>query len=520
MTEMKTYKSNMAVVVIGGGPSGAAAAKAMADRGYTNIDLYEAYPHPKSLAKTSSKAYKIALSPRGLQGIIDSTGLDLVEEAKEDGEGVVSVDMSRHVYNPKTKKTSLRTTNHKEHPFVIIPRKGLVERILGAAQESCVRVHFQHRLLDVDFENRVATFAVLGENGEGGAKENTTPQTIEVKYDLLIGADGCNSKVRNLMVENKKSLNEFSARIAEDSMEYQVAVLPENPFAKSLPEGCVHSWNNKELNGLCLAFPTKEPTDGTNDSDAQKHSLLFTIVFPEGQLESFRKDGYRTPLTKLCPDLFEGKDGERFLSEIEVQLRENQIANGGLCVWSSSFGHANVDTKGQASGVILLGDSAHGMWPSLGQGANCSLESVGVFVRCLDQLESEYKESDKITSSWIKDLVERFDNARFKDATAAVDLTYGGIGTRQARGRLNAPLSYKLQLVGMFLLHKLTFGIVPMPALLEVMKGNKDYSYSTAKRFHFFYEKYICLGSLFFFVGMLTAGRKAFSGSIGVGSEL
>lgn len=516
MTETKTNKSNMAVVVIGGGPSGAAAAKAMADRGFTNINLYEAYPHPKSLSKTSSKAYKIALSPRGLQGIIDSTGIDLVKEAKGDGEGVVSIDMARHVHNPKTKKTKVNTMHHKENPFVIVPRKGLVERILDAAQESSVRVHFQHRLLDVDFENRVATFAIL--NDEGGAKDNATPQTVEVKYDLLIGADGCNSKVRNLMVENKKSLDEFSARTAADSMEYQVAVLSENPFADSLPEGCVHSWNNKELNAICLGFPTKKPND--DGSDSQKYSSLYTIVFPEGQLESFRKDGYRTPLTKLCPDLFEGEDGERRLSEFEAQLRENQIANGGLCVWSSSFGHATVDTKGQASGVILLGDAAHGMWPSLGQGANCSLETVGVFVRCLDQLESEYKVNNEITLSWIKELVERFDKSRFKDATAAVDLTYGGIGARNTRGRLNAPLSYKLQLIGMMLLHKLTFGVVPMPALIEVMKGSKDYSYSTARKFHFFYEKYICLGSLFLFVGMFTAGRKVFSSSIGVGSEL
>lgn len=520
MTETKSSKSSMAVVIIGGGPSGAAAAKAMADRGYTNINLYEAYPHPKSLSKTSSKAYKIALSPRGLQGIIDSTGIDLAKEAKEGGEGVVSIDLSRHVYNPKTKKTSSRTMNHKENPFVIIPRKGLVERILDAAQESSVRVNFQHRLLEVDFENRVATFAILGENGEGGSKENATPQTVEVKYDLLIGADGCNSKVRNLMVENKKSLNEFTARIAEDSMEYQVAVLPENPFAESHPEGCVHSWNNKELNAICLGFPTKKTNDGTNGSENQKHSMLFTIVFPEGQLESFRDDGYRAPLTKLLPDLFAGEHWENRLAEFEVQLRENQIANGGLCVWSSSFGHANVDTKGQASGVILLGDAAHGMWPSLGQGANCSLESVAVFVRCLDQLESENKENDKIASSLIKELVERFDDARFEDATAAVDLTYGGIGERQSRGRLNAPLSYKLQLGGMFLLHKLTFGIVPMPALFGIMKGNKDYSYSTAKRFHFFYEKYICLGSLFFFIGMFTAGRKGFPSLLGIGAEL
>jgi len=520
MTGTKNSKSNMAVVIVGGGPSGAAAAKAMADRGYTNINLYEAYPHPKSLSKTSSKAYVIALSYRGQQGILDSTGIDMVKEAEGAAEGVISNDMARHIHNPKTKQTSAKTRNHKETPSLIIPRKALTERLLDAAHESGTCVNYQHRLVEVDFENRVATFAILGENGDEGVKEKATPRTVNVKYDLLIGADGCNSKVRNLMVDNNKSLKDFSARIEEDTMEYQVAVLPDSLFVDSHPEGTVHSWNNKELNAICLGFPMKKNDGGTNDSDTPRYSMLFAVVFPEGKLESFRDDGYRAPLTKLLPDLFVGEDGKKRLSEFEGQLRENHIANGGLCVWSSSLGHADVDAQGQTGGVILLGDSGHGMWPSLGQGANCALESVAVFVRCLDELANKDEEKGEIASSWTKELVQRFQDARFEDAVAAVDLTYGGIGARKSRGRINAPFSYKLQMIGMMLLHKLTFGIVPMPALLRLMTGSKDLSYSTAKRFNFHYEKYICLGALFFSIGIITAGMKAFPNSSGNGTEL
>lgn len=264
----------------------------------------------------------------------------------------------------------------------------------------------------------------------------------------------------------------------------------------------------------------KNNNKGKGNSVIPEHSMLFAVVFPEGKLESFRNDGYRAPLKKLLPDLFAGEEGEKRLSEFEEQLRENQIANGGLCVWSSSLGHADVDAQGQAGGVILLGDSAHGMWPSLGQGANCALESVAVFMKCLDQLASKDEENNEISSSWAKQLVERFNNARFEEAVAAVDLTYGGIGARESRGRLNAPLSYKLQMVGMMLLHKLTFGIIPMPALFQILKGTKDLSYLTAKRFNFYYEKYICLGALFFFIGIITVGVKSFPNPSGNGTEL
>ena len=258
------------------------------------------------------------------------------------------------------------------------------------------------------------------------------------------------------------------ARLAEDSMEYQVVVLPQNPFANTHPKGTTHSWNNGELNSICLGFPL------LNDA------MLFAIVFPEGKLESFRKTEYEASLTKLLPDLFRDDNAGLLLEEFEKQLKSNQIANGGLCVWSSELGHPE-------SGIVLLGDSGHGMWPSLGQGANCALESVGVFCKCLDTLESSSS-----FSSWTSRLVRDYSEARSEDATAAVDLTYGGIGARESRGRMNAPLSSKLQMVGMMLLHKLTLGVVPMPALLRILMGTRGLSYSTAKKFHFQYEKYIC----------------------------
>eukprot|EP00533_Pseudo-nitzschia_delicatissima_P002225 CAMPEP_0116094992 /NCGR_PEP_ID=MMETSP0327-20121206/9425_1 /TAXON_ID=44447 /ORGANISM="Pseudo-nitzschia delicatissima, Strain B596" /LENGTH=490 /DNA_ID=CAMNT_0003586629 /DNA_START=105 /DNA_END=1577 /DNA_ORIENTATION=- len=485
-----TETNNSSIVIVGGGPSGASAAKAMLDRGYTNVNLYEAYPHPKTLSTTSSKAYVIALSPRGQQGILDATGIDVLKEAssKDSDLGVVSHHLARHVYNPKTKKTSSKPRPTTGIERTVVTRQALTGHLLHAAHESGAKIHYQHRLVEIDFDKKVAIFENDGKR-------------IETSYDLLVAADGSRSKVRTLMVENKTTLTDFSARTAEDSMEYQVVTLPQNPFAETHPENTTHSWNNKELNAISLGFPIKK--DGNNDS------MLFAIVFPEGQLESFRKTGYETPLTKLLPDLFgdESPNRKANLEAFEMQLRTNQIANGGLCVWASGLGHAS-------SGIVLLGDSGHGMWPSLGQGANCALESVAVFVKCLDELNASDKNSKK---PWTSCLIENFEIARSDDAIAAVDLTYGGIGARESRGRMNAPLSSKLQMIGMMLLHKLTLGVVPMPALLRVLMGTKGLSYSTAKKFHFGYEKYICWGALASVVLVTTTlkGSSSFSGISG-----
>merc|ERR1712106_219140 len=97
--------------------------------------------------------------------------------------------------------------------------------------------------------------------------------------------------------------------------------------------------------------------------------------------------------------------------------------------------------------------------------------------------------------SWIASLVQAYNDTRLEDAQAAVDLTYGGIGARESRGRQNAPITFKLQIAGMMVLHKLTLGVVPMPALIQLLMGSKV-SYQKLKKFNFCYEKYICLGAL------------------------
>jgi len=494
------------ILIVGGGPSGAATAKALGDRGFSNVHLYEAYPHPKNLSKTSSKAYVIAINSRGQNGIRASTGIDLVQEASDPSNktrGVVSHDMARHNTNKKN-QTSARCRNHEGNPSLIIPRKALAERLLEAAEESGATIHYRHRLQDVDFDRKVATFA------DGGGTD------VKVGYDLLLGADGSNSRVRGIMSDNQTSLKDFSVRTEEDSMEYQVAVLPRNPFEASHPNGTAHVWNNAELNAICLGFPL-QPTE-----DNEHQSLLLAVVFPEGKLGSFSqtKDGYRPPLAKLLPDLFDenndndnNSDAEENFRIVEEQLRANQIANGGLCVWSSSLGQAVVDpkTRETTSGVILLGDAAHGMWPSLGQGANCALESVAVFAKCLDAVLSSAggPNGEAATDrSWIASLVRAYNDARLEDARAAVDLTYGGIGARESRGRQNAPITFKLQVAGMMVLHKLTLGVVPMPALMQLLLGSKDVSYQKLKKFNFCYEKYICLGALAIATTLIVVWRN------------
>ena len=308
--------------------------------------------------------------------------------------------------------------------------------------------------MSVDFEKKIADFQKASDGS-----------TVQHPYDLLIGCDGSNSIVWTLLALDVNS--GFRVRTVDDDMEYQVAVLRESfqdmcneSEAASIPVGTVHSWNDRPANSLCLAFPHEEG------------GLLFTIIFPDGKLEEFKEqDSYDAVLASLLPDVtLEAQ------SEIIQQLKKDGggPSTGGTCVFPSFLGSAK-------HGVVLVGDSGHGMFPSLGQGANCALESAAVFSNTLDDVSVN-------VDNWPEPLVVEYNTRCYDDAQSAVALTYQGMGGTKKRHANNASILFMAQIGTIMLLHKITFGLVPKPAMLRLMFG-EDESYSSIARDHFIYEK-------------------------------
>lgn len=446
--------SKLRVVIVGGGPAGAVVAKALADRGLYDVHVLEAYPHPDEVPKNSGKAYVIALQPRGQRGIEEATSIVPLTVPGT----VVSTEMIRH--------PSKKSLHHKDAPHLIAPRNTLTAHLLNEAKAAGATVSFHRKLVAVDFAKRVARL-----------DSESSGTVVDVPYDLLIGADGANSTVRALL--DQSELSDFAVeRMEEDSMEFQVATIPSSFQEGYFPsQSAVHVWNDKKFNSLGFAFPL-----------AGGKSMRSVVVFPQGKFDEWRKHynegnnglgGFSEGLESLMPDV-----RKSVRDEMIQQFSEGTPHNGGLCIWVSALGCPN-------NGVVLVGDSGHAMWPSLGQGANCALESAAIFCKAVDSVASNIG----TPVEWSASVVQQFNSERYHDARSCVDLTYGGVGARESRGRTTAPLTFKLQVGVMMLLHKLSFGCVPMPALLRLMKG-EVVAYSTVHRLNFFYEKALCLSLL------------------------
>lgn len=208
--------------------------------------------------------------------------------------------------------------------------------------------------------------------------------------------------------------------------------------------------------------------------------------------------------TSALAGLFSDWTPDSVLDLARLLAREDNVPNiGGTQVWSPALSHP-------ASGVVLIGDAGHGMWPSLGQGCNAALESVSVFADAIESVKGSVSSgagcrgvdfgasSDEEVA---RAIALEYDGLRRDDALAAVDLAYGGVGGTKARGSPHSSPMFKFQVMLFVAMNKLTAGLVPMPAMMRIMKGDGA-RYSTLKRANEV-EKCVAYGTV---IGVLGFG--------------
>ncbi|XP_078345085.1 kynurenine 3-monooxygenase-like isoform X2 [Oculina patagonica] len=335
------------IVIVGGGLVGSLCAVFLVKRGF-KVDLYEAREDPRGVEFARGRSTNLALSTRGIEPLREAGALESVLPL-----GVAMY--GRMLHSKSGDKTPLYYHQEGPHPLLAMERRKVNEKLLSAAESfSNVNLYFEHKLLSADLEKGHLTF--LRSDGK----------TVEVDAQLVIGADGARSTIRNEMM--KKPRFDFSQKyISHGYKEFQL--LPTQSGEYAIKANYLHVWPRDSL--MLIAIPNKE------------QSFTCTLIMPFENFDSLEtKEDVMSFFNADFPDFVQLMGEERIL--------EDFFKNPVLPMVSIKCKPYHISDK-----ALIIGDAAHAMVPFFAQGMNSGFEDCLILDRLLDKHDNNF---DEITS--------------------------------------------------------------------------------------------------------------------------
>ena len=350
--------------VVGGGPVGTLLAISLARHGY-QVGLYEGRPDSRRTNIYQGKSINIALSDRGWTSL-EKIGISA--EAKEQ-----AIPMYHRAVHDVDGELTALPYGQEGDAIWSVSRSGINEQLLDIADgEANITTHFEHRLIDVDFETATATFSVKDAGN------------VLVESDYLFGADGANSKVRRLAHD----LPRFGYSQTYMPQSYIELNIPANPDGShQLEKNALHIWPRKDF--MLIALPNP---DGT---------FTCTLFLNDSGDPSFESLTERSAVQAFFETNF--ADALDYLERpVDVFMEKTPAPLFLVHVFPWSFNNK----------VGLIGDAAHAIVPFYGQGMNCGFEDCAE----LDALVAKHDHD------WHR-IFPAYENARKPNADAIAELS-------------------------------------------------------------------------------------------------
>jgi kynurenine 3-monooxygenase len=325
------------VAIVGGGLAGSLLALALARKGY-RVDVYERRPDPRKEVTSARRSINLGLSKRGMQAL-ESVGLledCLTRCVVMRGRVIHAVDGSTR-YQPYGKNATevLHSIDRNELNRLLLDR---------AESHECVRLHFEHRLVDADRDRRELVFECNGE-------------ITRLQPAWVIGADGAFSTTRAKLQRGMRA--DYHQEYLEwGYKELTLAVNDDGSSAIDLT--ALHLWPR----GHCLIV--SHPNRGGS------HTLTLFLPF-EGE-DSFETTRTAADVTRLFrnyfPDLIPLLPGllEQWMTHATGSLITTRTAPWAFESWA-----------------VLVGDACHAVYPFYGQGMNSAFEDCYVLMQSVTE---------------------------------------------------------------------------------------------------------------------------------------
>jgi kynurenine 3-monooxygenase len=333
------------MLVVGGGLSGSLLAVFLARRGH-QVDVFERFADARADRGARRSALNITLCERGLSAL-DAVGM-------RDAVLALAVPARGRQMHGLDGSVAYQPYGNRGEAIYSISRADLNRALLDFAhREPRVRFHFERKCVRVDLANATAFF-----------EDAATGHVVEVSADCIFGADGAYSAVR-AQLQKTEQFN-YSQEYWRSGGYKSLWIPARSDGTPLLETERLHIWprGSRMLIGfpnrdgsmmLSLLLPLKGEDSYESLSDATRLEQFFRAAFPD--------------IVDAIPSL-----SEQFFAK---------PANSLLTVRCEPWSHEDR--------VLLVGDAAHAILPSYGQGANAGFEDCAVLDRCMAEHGEDWK---------------------------------------------------------------------------------------------------------------------------------
>lgn len=324
-------------IVIGAGLVGSLLSMFLAKKGY-QVEVFDRAADPRKNNRNSGRSINLTLCERGLK-VLDRVGV---------GKSIRALAVpvyGRLIHDIESKLTFQPYGNNREALYSI-ERNQLNKVLLDFAERHFpINFSFQQKCLDVDFTVPAVEL-----------KNQSSGETTRHRAERIFGADGAYSAVR-LQMQKKTRLN-FSQQYS--SQGYKELQAPPSVKKWTAEKTVIHIWPRG--NYMLIGFPN---LDG---------SFTCSLHLPfEGPL-SFESIKTADDLLRLFNDSF--PDAVSFIPRL-VDDFFTHTANTMITIKCTPWSYQDK--------VALIGDAAHSIFPSYGQGANAGFEDCGTLYDCMEK---------------------------------------------------------------------------------------------------------------------------------------
>jgi salicylate hydroxylase len=333
------YHLRLRVVICGAGLGGLGAAIALKRKGHEVVVL-------EGASQLSEIGAGIQIPPNSTR-ILDAYGLS--EKLQQWVERPKNIALKRYATGQVLGMTPLhpRLTKTYGYPYLLIHRADYQRVLFEEAKALGAEVHMSTRVVSVNTETPLITT----ETGQ------------EFAADVIVGADGIRSKVREFVIPGQVVEPNSSSNCAFRATVPSQEMLSDPEVAHLMSDVNANSWIGYQKH--VMAYPIRQ-------------GAMYNLVMSHpGQAASGKwnepgnLDEMKATYADFDPVI------KRVLGKVKGCLKWKLADLPPLSSWVSESGR-----------VVLIGDAAHAMVPYLAQGASMAIEDGAALAECLSRLRT------------------------------------------------------------------------------------------------------------------------------------